>query len=581
VKIEIVMPKMGESLQEGTVTKWLKKVGDKVERDEMILEISTDKVDTEVPSPNSGILVQILVNEGETVEVGTPIAIIETETDIAVDEKPVFQAVVKPVIIKLDFVAEPKAVITVDASVASQAIINGGSLIDVVMPKMGESLQEGTVTKWLKKIGDTVERDEMMFEISTDKVDTEVPSPISGVLAEILVNEGQTVEVGTIVAKVSTERNFQAQSPAEDSTKKILNENIENAAQPQPSISKPVSSGTTDIPTRSEGNFFSPLVRKIAEENSVTLEELLQLKGSGADGRVNKDDLLNYIQTKIKAAIEPISQPAAQVQTPQIVKNAETANPIATPVTIKAPTMALPTGPDVEIIPMDRVRQLISEHMIYSKHTSAHVTSVSEVDVTNIVNYRNKFKDSFEKKEGFKLTYTPFFASAIIDAVKQFPMVNVSVDGKTILRHKRINLGIATALPDGNLIVPVIKNSEILNITGIARSVYDLSTRARTKKLIPDDIQGGTITLTNVGTFGTLFGTPVINQPQSAIFGVGAIKKRAVVKEIEGNDLILVRQMMYVSITYDHRVIDGMLAGQTLAAVVKALENMNGNTITL
>jgi 2-oxoglutarate dehydrogenase E2 component (dihydrolipoamide succinyltransferase) len=230
---------------------------------------------------------------------------------------------------------------------------------------------------------------------------------------------------------------------------------------------------------------------------------------------------------------------------------------------------------------MDRIRQLIAEHMIYSKHTSAHVTSVSEADVTNIVNYRNKYKDEFEKREGFKLTFTPFFAKAVIDAVRQYPMVNVSVDGKNIIRHKRINLSFAAALPDGNLIVPVIKGSDMLNLTGIARAVYDLSTRARNKKLNPDDIQGGTVTLTNVGTFGTLFGTPVINQPQVAIFGVGAIKKRPVVKEIEGNDLILVRHMMYVSITYDHRVIDGMLAGQTLSAVVKAIESMNESNIVL
>lgn len=577
MKIEVVMPKMGESLQEGTVTKWLKKEGDKVERDEMILEISTDKVDTEVPAPNSGILSKILVNEGETVEVGTMIAIINTEIDNAVSEQPIIQAKIEqpkenPVITQQSEKPEPE-------KTSPQTFVSSGDLLDVVMPKMGESLQEGTVTKWLKKIGDNVELDEMMFEISTDKVDTEVPSPISGKIAEILVNEGETVEVGTIVAKISTGGSFSPDGPIPES-KSVEKNETSSLSQPETISTIPVAVGTTDIPARIEGKFFSPLVRKIAEENGITLEELMPLSGSGVDGRINKDDLLNYIQTRSKTQVTAVPKPAAQVQTPPAVK-VDTYKPAAAPAPIKAPTITLPSGPDVEIIPMDRVRQLISDHMIYSKHTSAHVTSVAEVDVTNIVNYRNKFKDSFEKKEGFKLTYTPFFASAVINAITQFPMVNVSVDGKTILRHKRINLGIATALPDGNLIVPVIKNSEILNLTGIARSIYDLSTRARTKKLVPEDIQGGTATLTNVGTFGTLFGTPVINQPQAAIFGVGAIKKRPVVKEIEGNDLILVRQMMYVSITYDHRVIDGMLAGQTLAAVVKALENMNENTISL
>lgn len=341
-----------------------------------------------------------------------------------------------------------------------------------------------------------------------------------------------------------------------------------------------ITSGTKEIPSKYEGKFFSPVVRTIAQENGIFLEELLQINGSGADGRINKQDLLNYIENKKKTQTvqkpveitKTVSQPSVQqTSTPQVQQAP----------TIKSPTISIPSTDDVEIIPMDRIRQLIAEHMIYSKHTSAHVTSVSEADVTNIVNYRNKYKDEFEKREGFKLTFTPFFAKAVIDAVRQFPMVNVSVDGKNIIRHKRINLSFATALPDGNLIVPVIKGSDMLNLTGIARAVYDLSTRARNKKLNPDDIQGGTVTLTNVGTFGTLFGTPVINQPQVAIFGVGAIKKRPVVKEIEGNDLILVRHMMYVSITYDHRVIDGMLAGQTLSAVVKAIESMNESNIVL
>lgn len=621
MKIEVVMPKMGESLQEGTVTKWLKKEGDKIERDEMILEISTDKVDTEVPSPNAGILSKILVQEQETVEVGTPIAIIETDAEAAASDnsgaksneeekptpnedpqqKPVEEPSEKP---NEDpnnipneipgktpqespdsFPNEEKKISASQNGKSSQSN-SGSNHINVVMPKMGESLQEGTVIKWLKKAGESVERDEMILEISTDKVDTEVPSPVSGTLAEILVKEGETVEVGVVIAKISTgnadsnvseNKNIPAaqdetSTSGSEKSQAVSNNNTNGSVQ-QLAVSVPAGGGTKEIPSRKGDMFFSPLVRTIAKENDISLEELEQIQGKGVQGRITKDDLNKYIEnrkTQPKEAPKTVSEPKSQPS-----------QPAAASQPVKAPVYAMPSGDDVEIIPMDRIRQLISEHMVYSKHTSAHVTSVAEVDVTNIVKLREKFKNEFEKKEGFKLTYTPFFAKAAVDAIRQFPMVNVSVNGKNILKHKRINLGIATALPDGNLIVPVIKNSEVLNITGLARSVYDLSSRARNKKLQPDEIQGGTFTLTNVGTFGTLFGTPVINQPQCGIFGVGAIKKRAVVKEVEGNDLILVRHMMYCSITYDHRVIDGMLAGQTLAAFVKSLENMNENTITL
>lgn len=583
MKIEVVMPKMGESLQEGTITKWLKKEGDVIERDEMILEISTDKVDTEVPSPNAGILTKILVQEQETVEVGTPVAIIETDASAAAsspEPTPAPVAESAPVA-KPAPVAEPAPVVSPApvAETKSATVTSGGNTVDVVMPKMGESLQEGTVIKWLKKVGESVERDEMILEISTDKVDTEVPSPVSGTIAEILVNEGETVEVGVVIAKISTGGSAVATPTASAPAPKAEEPKTDtvSAQAPAPSqVVAPVQGGTKEIPSRKGDNFYSPLVRAMAQDSGVTLEELEQLTGSGVQGRITKDDLNKYISSRVSKPVT-VSTPA-----PAPAKASEPAKTTSSvPAAPKAPAISFAQGDDVEIIPMDRVRQLISEHMVYSKHTSAHVTSVAEVDVTNLVNFRNKFKDQFEKQEGFKLTYTPFFAKAAVDAIRQFPMINVSVDGKNIVRHKRINLGMATALPNGNLIVPVIKNSEVLNITGLARSVYDLADRARNKKLVPDEVQGGTFTLTNVGTFGTLFGTPVINQPQCGIFGVGAIKKRPVVKEVEGNDLILVRQMMYCSITYDHRVIDGMLAGQALAAFVKSLENMSEKTITL
>jgi len=418
--------------------------------------------------------------------------------------------------------------------------------IDVVMPKMGESLQEGTIIRWLKQVGDKIERDEMILEISTDKVDTEVPAPAGGVLIEILAQEKETIEVGKVIARIAT-----GDVPA-----------IHQSAV---SEQKAVEEQTTEIPASSGNRFYSPLVRSIAATEGITIEELNTIQGSGADGRVNKQDLLSFIeQKKQKFSITP--QPPKSVVKPEPAQPVKVIQPAISPV---------PLGEDKVIIPMDRIRQIIAEHMIFSKKTSAHVTSVAEADVTNIVKFRESYKDEFQKQEGFKLTYTAFFSKALIDGVKQFPMVNVSVEEKNIILHKRIHLGFATALEDGNLIVPVIKNADSLNLSGIARSIFDLSSRARSKKLNPDDIQGGTITLTNVGTFGTLFGTPVINQPQCAIIGVGAIQKRPVVREFNGEHLVVVRDMLYVSITYDHRVIDGMLAGQCLAAITRNLESMN------
>jgi len=533
MKIDVVMPKMGESLQEGTIIRWLKNVGDKVERDEMILEISTDKVDTEVPSPVTGVITKILAQEQETVEVGKVIAEIETDAENAVVEK----------------TAEvPKEIISEAQPVkrTESASLSAENTIEVVMPKMGESLQEGTIIRWLKQVGDKVERDEMILEISTDKVDTEVPAPAGGILVEILAQEKEIIEVGKVIARIAT-----GDTPA--------------ISQTAVSEQKAVEKQTTEIPASSGNRFYSPLVRSIASSEGITLEELNTIQGSGADGRVNKQDLLSFIeQKKQKFSITP--QPPKSVVKPEPAQPVKVIQPAISPV---------PLGEDKVIIPMDRIRQIIAEHMIFSKKTSAHVTSVAEADVTNIVKFRESYKDEFQKQEGFKLTYTAFFSKALIDGVKQFPMVNVSVEEKNIILHKRIHLGFATALEDGNLIVPVIKNADSLNLSGIARSIFDLSSRARSKKLNPDDIQGGTITLTNVGTFGTLFGTPVINQPQCAIIGVGAIQKRPVVREFNGEHLVVVRDMLYVSITYDHRVIDGMLAGQCLAAITRNLESMN------
>lgn len=488
--------------------------------------------------------------------------------------------------------------------------------VDVIMPKMGESLQEGTIIRWTKNIGDKVERDETILEISTDKVDTEVPAPVDGVLSEILAQENETVEVGKVIARISTDGDESAPAPKSAKEETVeqtvtaesvaspvqakaeqtitMNANQQAApvamAQPQPAQPSVVEStsnapktnghsngATYEIPARDNDKFYSPLVREIAKQNNISLEELRTIQGTGTDNRITKTDILAYIESKAHTTpkVEP-TQPA-----PSFAPSIPAPAPVSQPAFEGEINPIFKAAGEYEVIPMDRVRQLIAEHMVRSKTTSPHVTSVAEADVTDIVKLREKMKAEFEAREGFKLTYTPFFALAAIEAIKQFPNVNVSVDGNKILLFKHINLGIATALEDGNLIVPVIKSAEELNITGLARKIFDLSTRARNKKLNPEEIQGGTFSITNVGTFGTLFGTPIINQPQTGIMGIGAIEKRPVVREVMGNDMIVIRNMAYVSITYDHRVIDGQLAGKALAAIVASLENMSENKITL
>ena len=581
MKVDVVMPKMGESIQEGKILRWLKKPGDNVERDEIILEISTDKVDTEVPSPTAGILTALLAQENDTVEVGKVIAQLETESSAAIVHSTPAPVIEKPIVTEPSKVDEKPIV---EISVPSPSIIslnNSGNITEVVMPKMGESIQEGKVLRWLKKPGDTIERDEILLEISTDKVDTEVPSPVAGTLSELKAQEGDTVEVGTVIALISSgtvtvsnqSNPIVAPAPAAVSVQapSIVPQSIVHTEE--------VATPIIDIPRQSGSRFYSPLVRSIAEVEKVSLQELELIKGSGLEGRVTKADILLHIANRSSGTtviqstvvVPPAPMPiAATIQQSASV-------PSVAPVQVSGKNW----GNDVEIIPMDRVRQIIADHMIKSKQTSPHVTSVGEADVTQLVHFREINKSAFEKKEGFKLTLTPFFVKAIVDAVKKYPLINVSVDGTNVIRHKKVNLSFATILPDGNLIVPVIKGSDTMNLSGISRSINDLAQRARTKKLSPDEITGGTISMTNMGAWGSLFGTPVINQPQTAIIGIYAVQKRPVVVEVNGEDMIAIRHMLYISITYDHRVIDGVLASSCLKEICQGLSKMNASTIDL
>ncbi len=444
--------------------------------------------------------------------------------------------------------------------------------IELLLPKMGESVAEATIIKWLVEEGQAVEADDPIVEIATDKVDSEVPAPEDGVVVKKMVNDGDVVEVGQVIAIISTDGEAAA-SPAAPSQEAAPQTPVkaENNAQPSPEVVAAVSAplDAEISKTGPSGRFYSPLVRSIAKEEGIPMSDLENIKGSGQDGRVTKSDILAFIANG-KNGTPSVSAPAPvqTVSTPAPSSRANT----DTPSKPSAPKSNVAIGPNDEIVEMDRMRKLIAEHMVHSKHTSPHVTSFVEADVTNIVNWRNKTKKSFEQNEGEKLTFTPIFMEAVVKAIKDFPGVNAQVDGDRIIMKKDINIGMAAALPSGNLIVPVIKNADQLNMVGLAKKVNDLATRARANKLSPDDISGGTFTLTNVGTFGNVMGTPIINQPQVAILAVGAIRKRPAVLETPHGDVIAIRHMMFLSHSYDHRVVDGMLGGSFVRRVADYLE---------
>ena len=425
--------------------------------------------------------------------------------------------------------------------------------LKVELPKMGESVAEATITTWLKSVGDKIEEDEPIVEIATDKVDSEVPSPCSGILKEALFSEGDVVQVGSIFAVIETDQNVGTE---------IDDEKVElSEMEVESEILKPLEKEVSEqiVVESTSDRFYSPLVKSIAKKENINQDELDQITGSGANGRVTKKDMLNYLDNKTnQTPISPVKQEESTPQTPTVIS-----------------TTSMGQNGEGEIIEMDRMRKMIADHMVHSVHTAPHVTSFVEADVTNLVLWRNKYKKEFENREGEKLTFTPIFIEAVAKALRDFPMVNSSIDGDKIIVKNNINIGMATALPSGNLIVPVINHADQLNLVGLAKKVNDLALRARNNQLKPDEISGGTYTISNVGTFGNVMGTPIINQPQSAILALGAIRKKPAVIESPTGDMIGIRHMMFLSHSYDHRNVDGALGGQFVRKVADYLENFN------
>jgi pyruvate dehydrogenase E2 component (dihydrolipoamide acetyltransferase) len=550
---DVIMPQMGESIFEGTITKWLKKPGDTVQRDEPLFEISTDKVDAEIPSPASGVLTEVKIAEGNTVQINTVVGVIGDADGQPAAAPPA--PVEAPAAKTPDKIVDPPSAANSPAPAAPAQPAKAASLTDVIMPQMGESIFEGTITKWLKKPGDTVQQDEPLFEISTDKVDAEIPSPAAGVLSEIKVEAGTTVQINTVVAVIGVSGGVAAPAKAQPSAP---------AATPAPAAAAPETEADTADTETGERLRSSPLVRKIARENNL---DLRQVPGTGSSGRITKEDILGYLAKGGAAAPTPPA-PKPAVAPPAAAPAAAAAKP-STP----APAPVVTAGD--ELVPMTRMRSIIAQRMVDSKRTSAHVHTVFKIDMSRIVRIREKEKSKYEQRNGVKLTYMPFLSRAVIATLRKMPIVNASMEGDAIRYHKNINLGIAVAL-DWGLIVPVIRQAEDKSFLGIARAIVDLAERARAKKLKPEEVASGTFTITNPGIFGEQFGTPVINQPESAIMGVGGLfKEPTVVTDESGSDSIAIRSIIRLTLGFDHRIIDGADAGRFMAEVKKYLENWN------
>ena len=562
---EVVMPQMGESITEGTLTKWLKKVGDTVQRDEPLFEISTDKVDAEIPSPAAGTLTEVKVAEGATVQINTVVAIIGDGAGAAAPAPAAAAAPSQVSEARPGAPSAPAAATPAPAPVATPAPSAPSSMgnverstdnaagTEIPMPQMGESITEGTITKWLKQVGETVQRDEPLFEISTDKVDAEIPSPVAGVLTEIKVPEGATVGVNTVVAVIggTAKGGPQGLKPESRAAGYGTAEAVpltKASAEAAPAAAAPAAA---PAPPAGERLRSSPLVRKIAKDNNV---DLAQVAGTGSAGRITKADILSHME---QAHME---KPAA-------------ARPSAP---APAAAAAKPTAPAPEpgsLVPMTKMRSIIARRMVESKQTSPHVHTIFKVDMTRIVRLREREKSKYEQRNGVKLTYMPFITRAAILALRQHPIVNGAVEGEAIRYNKNINIGIAVALEWG-LIVPVIKQAEEKNFLGLARAIVDVAERARGKKLATDEISGGTFTLTNSGIFGEQFGMPIINQPQAAILGIGGMAKEpVVVTDKDGNDSIAIRTMQHFTLGFDHRIVDGADAGKFMSDFKAHLEH--------
>ena len=551
---DVIMPQMGESIFEGTITKWLKKPGDTVQRDEPLFEISTDKVDAEIPSPASGVLSEVKIAEGNTVQINTVVGVI-TDANGQTPAAPAAAAKEPP----SASAPAPSPAPAASPASAPPAGTAAPALTDVIMPQMGESIFEGTITKWLKKPGDAVQQDEPLFEISTDKVDAEIPSPAAGVLSEIKVQAGATVQINTVVAVLSAAGAAGAvAAPAP-------------GAQPAPAVAAPSTTEADGESSEAEAETgervrSSPLVRKIAKENNL---DLSKVPGTGSAGRITKEDILGYLA---KGGAPAPPKPAAPAPAP-----APSPLPVSAPAASKPPASAPApvVTPGDELVPLTRMRAIIAQRMVDSKRTSAHVHTVFKIDMSRIVRIREKEKSKYEQRNGVKLTYMPFISRAVIATLRKMPIVNASMEGDAIRYHKNINLGIAVAL-DWGLIVPVIRQAEDKSFLGIARSIVDLAERARAKKLKPEEVASGTFTITNPGIFGEQFGTPVINQPESAILGVGGLfKEPTVVTDENGSDSIAIHSIIRLTLGFDHRIIDGADAGRFMAELKKYLENWN------
>jgi len=548
----VVLPQLGESVTEGTVTRWLKNVGDNVQADEPLVEISTDKVDTEIPAPVSGVLTEISAQVDAVVPVGGQLGVISESASAVASPPPA-----APVAPKVEVAPTPPPAPKPEAAPSPTppppvAAPTSGAVVEVVLPQLGESVTEGTITRWLKNVGDSVSADEALVEISTDKVDTEIPSPTSGVIAEIRAQVDQTIPVGSVLATISTNQAAPvAPTPPPAPTP------VQSTPPVAPMPPTPEKVSVVEVkpaPAVSQSNagaYTTPLVRQLAREKGI---DLSQVKGSGVGGRIRKEDILNFVPA------------APSTATPAATFTPKPTTPAATPSALRGRTEAT-----------TRLRRVIAERMVQSLQTSAQLTSVVEVDVTRISQLRDKVKNEFLKREGVKLTFLPFFAKATIEALKIHPVLNSTLnsDASEITYHDAEHLAIAVDTPKG-LLVPVIKDAGDLSIAGLARKITDLAARTRDNQVTPDELSGGTFTITNTGSRGALFDTPILNQPQVGIMGTGAVVKRAVVVPGEdGTDSIAVRQMVYLALTYDHRIVDGADAARFLTTVKQRLEEAN------